>query len=170
MALSGTFTTMPFPDLLQWLGEARRSGALAISQAFEERYIRLEDGTITGLGASDPRLSDLAPLVLARGLIDEAVLQRVLGERERSGRSLRTILIDDGHVAKPALAEATRAHAKDVVLRVFLWDDAQFVLYNDNEPTLLAPEHWDLIVDPPIPITAVLMEAMRRIDEWKRIA
>ncbi|MEM6962161.1 MAG: DUF4388 domain-containing protein [Myxococcota bacterium] len=41
MGLSGTFTTMPLVDLLQWLGESRKTGTLTLVLEFEERYLRL---------------------------------------------------------------------------------------------------------------------------------
>ncbi|MGZ3427939.1 MAG: DUF4388 domain-containing protein, partial [Polyangia bacterium] len=42
--LSGTFATMPFADLLQWISDARRSGTLQIGLEFEDRYLRFVDG------------------------------------------------------------------------------------------------------------------------------
>ena len=38
MPLSGTFATMPFGDLLQWLGDARRSGTLSVALDFDELF------------------------------------------------------------------------------------------------------------------------------------
>ncbi|MBI4510507.1 MAG: DUF4388 domain-containing protein [Deltaproteobacteria bacterium] len=173
MALSGTFSTMPFPDLLQWLGEARRSGTLTVSLDSEERYLRVREGQLIALGSDDPRSRDLARLVLARGLIDEVRLKRVIEGKERSRRSLRAILVDDGHVPAAALHAALRAHAKDVVLQSFLWYDGRFLFSDAGTDPLLdeaAPPDAELPIEPPISTREVLMDGMRRLDEWKRIA
>src|SRR6185503_5662050 len=105
MSLGGAFATMPFPDLMQWLGEARRSGTLVVTLDFEERYFHIREGALVALGSDDPRSRDLARLLLARGLIDELRLRRALATKERTGRSLRSVLLHDGHVPAAALAQ-----------------------------------------------------------------
>ena len=60
MGLSGTFDTMPFPDLMQWLGETGQRGMLTVTLEFEERYLHIEDGALCGFGSDDPRSRDLA--------------------------------------------------------------------------------------------------------------
>jgi len=57
--LSGTFATMPFADLLQWISDARRSGTLQVGLEFEERYLRFVDGSIGAYGSDDPMARDL---------------------------------------------------------------------------------------------------------------
>ena len=69
--LSGTFATMPFADLLQWISDARRSGTLQVALEFEERYLRFVDGAIAAYGSDDPMARDLGRLCLLRGLCDE---------------------------------------------------------------------------------------------------
>lgn len=172
MTLSGTFGTMPFPDLLQWLGEARRSGVLTVALEFEERHLRLELGEVTALGSDDPRLTDLGRLLLGRGLIDEERLRRVLAAQPGVGQ-LRETLLDGGHVNKAALLAAVRAHVKDVVLQLFLWEEARFVFSDGGAHGPLGevfPIELGLMVDPPVAVRELLMDGMRRLDEWQRIA
>ena len=69
--LSGTFATMPFADLMQWISDARRSGTLQVALEFEERYLRFVDGSIAAYGSDDPMARDLGRLCLMRGLCDE---------------------------------------------------------------------------------------------------
>jgi hypothetical protein len=170
MSLGGAFATMPFPDLMQWLGDARRSGTLVVSLDFEERYFHIREGALVALGSDDPRSRDLARLLLGGGLIDEARLRRALATKERSGRSLRSVLLDDGHVPQAALAAAVRAYAKDVALQIYLWHEGRFVF---SEGRTLLPEldaERELIVDPPIPVRELILDGVRRIDEWRRMA
>lgn len=169
MALTGTFAVMPFPDLLQWLGQSGRSGKLVVQVGFEERFFRIERGTIAAVGAEDPRASDLVRLLLARGLVSEDMLPRILADQAQTGQALRSVVVDNGYVAAAALASATRAHARDLVLTVFLWDEGSFTLFGDAELGFLGDTTWDLEIDPPLAVNEVLIEAMRRIDEWHRI-
>ena len=170
MSLGGAFATMPFPDLMQWLGEARRSGTLVVTLDFEERYFHIREGALVALGSDDPRSRDLARLLLARGLIDELRLRRALATKERTGRSLRSVLLHDGHVPAAALAQVVRAYAKDVALQIYLWHEGRFVF---TEGRTVLPEldaERELIVDPPVPVKELILDGVRRIDEWRRMA
>jgi uncharacterized protein DUF4388 len=172
VSLSGTFSTMPFPDLMQWLGDSRRSGILTVALEFEERYLRIEEGRLVALGSDDARSHDLVRLLLARKLIDEPRLRRALHAAETSGRSLRKVLIDDGHVPGAALAGAVRSYAKDTALQLFLWHDGRF-FFADHEVEAMLPQREveaAFPVDPPLPMRELLIDGMRRLDEWRRVA
>jgi hypothetical protein len=173
VSLSGTFATMPFPDLMQWLGDAKRTGTLAVSLEFEERYLKLRDGEIVSIGSDDARARDVARLVLSRGLIDETRLKRAMEHKDKSQRSLRAILVEDGYVPGSALAAALRAHAKDIVLQLFLWQDGRF-MYSDAvaDPHLfdMASPDGEFVIEPSISTREALIDGVRRMDEWRRMA
>ncbi len=172
MSLSGTFGTMPLPDLLQWLGDARRTGILTVALEFEERYLKIREGHLIALGSDDPRARDLARLLYARGLLDETRLRRAGEERERTRRALRQVLIEGRYVAPDVLAGAIRAHAKDVVLQLFLWHDGRFVFSDAYQKQIISDgaQVDEFALDQPIPMRELIMDGMRRIDEWRRIA
>lgn len=170
MTLQGSFSTMPFPDVLQWLGSSRRSGTLWVSLGFEERHFRLEGGDVSAMGSADRVAHDLARLVLARGLIEEPRLQQILSASQGQGsRSLQQILADDGHVDRSVISEAIRAHVRDGVMQVFLWDDGRFVFRAEAERPLIEAPGWDLEVTPALSTEELLIDAMRRLDEWERM-
>jgi hypothetical protein len=171
MGLSGTFATMPFPDVLQWLGESRQSGSLTVVLEFDERYLRFRDGHIDALASKDPRSHDMVRLLLGRTLLDEARVHAVIAEQARTARPLRSVLIDDGHIARAELDAALRGHVKDMILEIFLYDDGRFLFSTPKEGSLMmeADATWDLAVDPPISAREVLMDGVRRIDEWRRM-
>ncbi|HJZ85702.1 MAG TPA: DUF4388 domain-containing protein [Polyangia bacterium] len=167
--LRGAFLTMPLPDLLQWLSDARKSGLLTVAMEFEERSLRLADGRIVALGADDALQRDLGRVLLARGLIDERTLGWALDVRTRSSRPLAELLAAEGLLAKTALSEAVMAHAREVTLTLFLWRQGTFA-FSEGEPPwgaeLRGPE---LVLPDPLETRALLMEGMRRVDEWQRI-
>ena len=54
MPLYGTLTSMPLPDLLQWLCNARVSGTLQIERDRVSKSIHLHEGMIVGCSSNDP--------------------------------------------------------------------------------------------------------------------
>jgi hypothetical protein len=169
MSLHGAFATMPLPDLLQWLSEARRTGSLTVTLGLDERGLRFEDGRIAAIGADDPLERDFGRVLLARGLCDLAALGRALDARARLKKTLAEVLVDSGTVGRVALTAAMRAHAREVVLSLFLWQEGSFVFSGDGAllgAELRPPEH---VLAEPLPAVELLLEGMRRVDEWKRI-
>ncbi|MFH0901987.1 MAG: DUF4388 domain-containing protein [Pseudomonadota bacterium] len=173
MSLSGSFSTMPFPELLQWLGDSKRTGMLTVSLEFEERYMRIAGGEIVGLSSDDPRWSDLSRIVSSRGLVEEGRLKAAMDARDRSGRMLSQVLVEDGHVATAELAKVIRLHAVDTALQLFLWHDGRFLFCDTEAGGILSeatPCEKELLIDPALPAQELLMDGMRRVDEWRRIA
>ncbi|HEX8951430.1 MAG TPA: DUF4388 domain-containing protein, partial [Polyangia bacterium] len=168
--LSGTFATMPFADLLQWISDARRSGTLQVALEFEERYLRFVDGAIAAYGSDDPMARDLGRLCLLRGLCDEAAILGAAEQQRRSHMPLGDVLVSSGVVAHDALEEAVRLHVEETVLGLFLWPEGRFTYRDEIAPEDVAqfmPPEYELAE--PIPTRAILMEGMRRLDEWTRI-
>jgi hypothetical protein len=169
MPLSGTFSTMPFADLLQWLADARRSGTLAVALEVEERYLRFEEGRIVAYGSDDPMARDLGRLCLQRGLLDEPRLLAAIAQQAESHMPLSDVLVASGSVDADALEEAIRAHIEETVLSLFLWPEGRFSLSEAAGPEAAEwmPPEYHLHV--PIEVRGILMEGMRRLDEWNRI-
>lgn len=168
--LSGTFATMPFADLVQWISDARRSGTLQVALEFEERYLRFENGSIAGYGSDDPMARDLGRLCLLRGLCDEAALLGAVDQQRESHMPLGDVLVSSGAVTHDALEEAVRGHIEETVLGLFLWPEGRFAYRDEIPPDEIAqfmPPEYELTE--PIPTRAILMEGMRRLDEWTRI-
>jgi hypothetical protein len=168
--LSGTFATMPFADLLQWISDARRSGTLQIGLEFEDRYLRFVDGSIAAYGSDDPMARDLGRLCLLRGLCNEEAILGAVEQQRRSHMPLGDVLVSSGAVSHEALEEAVRGHVEETVLGLFLWPEGRFTYRHELAPEDVAqfmPPEYEL--NDPIPTRAILMEGMRRLDEWTRI-
>jgi hypothetical protein len=161
---------MPFADLLQWIGDSRRSGIMQVALEFEERYLRFADGAIAAYGSDDPMARDLGRLCLLRGLCDEAAVLRAVEAQSMSGMPLADTLVTSGAVEPAVLENAVRAQVEETVLGLFLWPDGRFTFSE-----ALAPDDVDHYMPPeyqlaePISTRQILMEGMRRLDEWTRI-
>jgi hypothetical protein len=168
--LTGSFATMPFADLLQWISDCRRSGTLQVALEFEERYLRFVDGEIVAYGSDDPMARDLGRLCLLRGLCSEATLLQAAEAQLASQMPLGDVLVSSGAVSSEALDAAVRAHVGETVLGLFLWPDGRFTYRHEVMPEDVVPfmpPEYELAE--PIPTRHILMEGMRRLDEWTRI-
>jgi hypothetical protein len=168
--LSGAFATMPFADLLQWISDARRSGTLAVALEFEERYLRFADGAIVAYGSDDPMARDLGRLCLLRGVCSEQDLMHAIEGQQASHMPLGDVLVSAGVVTHEQLEAEVRVHVEETVLGLFLWPDGRFTFTDEVAPAEVAaymPPEYELAE--PLHTRAILMEGMRRLDEWKRI-
>jgi hypothetical protein len=150
MPLSGTFSTMPFADLLQWLADARRSGTLAIALEVEERYLRFEEGR-------------------KRGLVDEPGLLAAITKQTESHMPLSDVLVASGAVDGDALEGAVSAHVEETVLSLFLWPEGRFTFNEAAGPEAVEWMPPEYHLHEAIDVRGILMEGMRRLDEWNRI-
>lgn len=169
MSLTGSFATMPFADLLQWIGDARRSGTLQVALEVEERWLRFEDGLIVAYGSDDPMARDLGRMCLRRKLISEPSLLDAIAAQAQSQMPLSDVLVVRGAVDADALERAVRAHVEETVLDLFLWPEGRFTLTDRAPPEAsewMPPEYH---LAEPIHVREVLMEGLRRLDEWNRI-
>jgi hypothetical protein len=80
------------------------------------------------------------------------------------------VLVSSGAVSHEKLEEAVRGHVEETVLGLFLWPEGRFNYRHELAPEDVAqfmPPEYEL--HDPIPTRAILMEGMRRLDEWTRI-
>jgi hypothetical protein len=168
--LTGTFSTMPFADLLQWIGDARRSGTLSVALEFEERYLRFVDGNVVAYGSDDAMARDLGRLCLLRGLCDEQAVLEAVEQQAKSQMPLGDVLVSAGAVTHEALEAAVLAHIEETVLGLFLWPEGRFSFTVELAPkdvaAFMLPEYE---LHEPLATRQILMEGMRRLDEWTRI-
>ena len=160
---------MPFADLLQWIGDSRRSGTLSVTLDFEERFMRFDQGQIAAYGSDDPMARDIGRLCLKRGLTDESKLLAALESQKRSQMPLADVLVASGAVDGNALEAAVRKHVEETVLGLFLWPEGRFD-FSEAPPRELdewMPPEYELAET--LDVREILMEGIRRLDEWKRI-
>jgi hypothetical protein len=169
MPLAGTFTTMPFADLLQWIGDSRRTGTLSVALEFEERYIRFDDGRIVAYGSDDPMARDLGRLALSKGLVTEPALLEAVAAQRESHMPIGDVLVARGVVDGATLEAAVSGYVQETVLGLFLWPEGRFTF---SEVPTSSHDEWipaEYVLSEPIDVRGILLEGMRRLDEWNRI-
>jgi hypothetical protein len=161
MSLRGELSTMPLPDLLQWLASAGKTGMLRVERKKLRRWIQFEDGRVVGCSSDDPP-QRLGQFLLSRELITPEQLRQALTMQEGSGRHLGMTLVDLGYLSRESLAKHLEAKAEETIYSIFDWTDGLFCF----EPAA-QPNKNVFAVNLQVP--DILLRGMKRFDDMQRI-
>jgi hypothetical protein len=161
MSLRGDLRTMPLPDVLQWVATGRKTGTLHVERRSVQKRIILRDGHVHSSWSNDPRES-LGQFLIRLRLVTEEQLFRALLAQEEKGRLLGSLLVSDGILTEDDLKRALKAKAEETIYDLFLWPSGQFEFREGEYPE-------DLHITFETPVTPVILEGIRRVDEWERI-
>jgi hypothetical protein len=161
MAVGGDLSTMPFPELLQWLGGNGRSGLLEVERDKICKRLVLRQGRIVATASNDPR-EMLGHFLVSRGQITEDLLRIALAQQEETHKPLGVTLVDMGVLTSDELIRNLSAQAEETLFSLFEWDDAVF-RFSAREDLPESPFPLDIRVED------VLLRGMQRFDEVRRI-
>jgi len=162
MGLQGNFKTMMLPDVLQWLDTGQRTGILHVrgTQGVTKR-VYFERGAIVFTSSSDPR-EYLGQFLISRGYISEDQLNKAMETQLKSGIKLGKILIMVGILEEAELEAVLQLKAEENLFDLFLWEEGDFV-FQDLEAI------EDDLPRVRLNVMSLVMEGIRRKDEWGRI-
>ena len=151
---------MTLPDLLQWLGTARKTGLVTLSQGTITKKIFIETGLVTGSVSNDPA-EFIGQFLLSYGRITEEQLRDGLAQKERSQDYLGSHLVRMGAISELDLTRLLALKTEESIYSLFAWDSANFV-YEDCTPE-----------ESPFPVALriddILLKGARRFDEMAHI-
>ena len=161
MALKGTLRDFALPDIFQLIGMQRKTGMLTLESDRETVIVVFENGKVVHADSTVRRLDDLLGTVLVRqGKLKKEDLEAALARQKVSMQRLGFILTNQGYIASRDLKEALSEQVQQIVFRIFRWEDGHYNFDPSNEV--------DYDRENVIPVTAdhILMEGIRRVDEW----
>ena len=161
MSLRGDLRTMALPDVLQWVAAGRKTGTLHVERRSVQKRIILREGNVYSSWSNDPRES-LGQFLIRLRYVSEEQLFRALLAQEEKGRLIGSILVAEGALAEDDLKRALKAKAEETIYDIFLWPAGQFE-FRDGE----LPEN--ILITFESLVTPVILEGIRRVDEWQRI-
>jgi len=161
MSMVSNLRTMGLPDLLQWLATTRKTGTLYLKRRSIEKRLLFRDGVIRSSWSNDPAES-LGQFLLRDRLITEEQLFKALLLQEDQGGLYGEILISQGLLGEEQLRVALHKKTEETIYELFLWPDGAFEFRDEDEPPTF-------FVQIDVSITNVVLEGVRRVDEWKRI-
>ena len=160
MPLRGTLDTMALPDLLQWMGTARKTGVVTLSQGAITKKIFIETGLVTGSVSNDPS-EFIGQFLLSYGRITEEQLRDALAVKERSADYLGSHLVRMGAISEFELTRLLALKTEESIYSLFGWESGNFV-YEDCTPE-----------ESPFPVALriddILLKGARRFDEMSHI-
>lgn len=161
MSIGGNLRTMPFPDLLQWVSQSRKTGTLVIDGNDFKKKLYFTEGQIVATASNDPR-EFLGYYLVGWKFIDEEELPELLEMQDRYGSLLGELLVMIGRVSEDDLRWILTSKTEDSLFDIFLWEEADFQFLDNILPTMKF-KPLELSVD------ALIMEGVRRKDEWERM-
>jgi len=161
VSLKGELGTMALADILQWVSQGRKTGTLHINRGAVEKRVSFSGGAIHSSWSNDPRES-LGQFLVRERLVSEEQLFRTLLSQETEGRPLGALLVEGGMLTGDDLLHMLVHKAEETIYDLFHWTEGHFE-FKDGEIQRNVPFPVDLDV------TSVIMEGVRRIDEWERM-
>ncbi|MEJ2420967.1 MAG: DUF4388 domain-containing protein [Acidobacteriota bacterium] len=162
MSLRGNLNTMPLPDVMQWLAQGRKTGILHVRSADGiGKKVYFKQGDVLSTASSSPR-EYLGQFLISRGYISEEQLNRAIETQLETGIKLGRILVRVGIMEEEPLKKMLQLKAEESLFDLFLWDEGEFVFEEKEEiEGDLVPVSLDVM--------SLVMEGIRRKDEWARI-
>jgi hypothetical protein len=161
VGISGNLNTMQLSELLQWLSLGQKTGTLLIEGHGVEKRIYFQNGRINSSSSSDQR-EYLGHFLVSHGYITEEELKMAMEVQEESNILLGKILVMINAISETDLLRLMRKKAEESIYDVFLWEAGNFEFVDGELPELkMVPLSLD--------VTGIIMEGLRRYDEWKRI-
>ena len=161
MGIVGNLRTMQLEELLQWLSQSKKSGTLEINSGKVDKRIYFKDGRILSSSSSKPE-EHLGHFLVSHGLISEMELSKAIELQEKTRTLLGKILVTTGALRENDLHRMLRLKAEESIYDVFSWTEADFRFLDDVLPeSAMVPMSLD--------VTAIVMEGVQRVDEWRRI-
>ena len=168
MSFAGDLKKLPLGDVFQSIHQNGLTGALAVRDAKGgERLVAFEEGFVTGCSELEGDERDIA---------DELVRQQVISEKDvaraqsrffkRKGKLKRSLtsrrLLDSGEFNRFA-----RGIVLERVYDCFLVEEGTFEFLENFDTERFSEDESQASVR--VSASEILMEAMRRCDEWQRI-
>jgi hypothetical protein len=161
MALSGTLKDFALPDIFQLIGMQRKTGLLTLESDRETVTVVFEQGMVVHADSTVRRLDDLLGNVLVRqGKMRKDVLEEALSKQKVSMQRLGFILVNQGYISRDDLKGALSEQVQQIVFRVFRWKSGRYHF----DPA--AEADYDRENVQPVSTDHILMEGIRRVDEW----
>jgi len=161
MSLGGNLRTMSLPDVLQWIALGQKTGTLHLRRGATETRIMFREGSVFSSWSNDPRHSLGQYLIRERRVSEEQLFKALLAQ-EREGPLIGSILVAEGLLSEDDLRQTLAFKAEETIYELFLWPEGEFE-FKDEELPQQVRIHLRL------PVTSVILEGIRRVDEWARI-
>jgi hypothetical protein len=165
MALVGNIQDFGLSDFLYLVDRGYKTGCLHLSHGDETAILFFEKGKL--IYASRTEGEKAGDLLLSLGKLTRDQLEQVqkLQASNGNGMTFSETLINAQILTQDELQQTLQTHIEEsVVYGLFGWPDGEFRFEHGQKPEADSP-----IMPLPVPVEHLIMEGVRRIDEWGRI-
>jgi len=152
---------MNLSEILQWLQMGQKTGTLQISQGMVTKEIYFKGGNVCSASSSDPS-EFMGQFLLNSNKLSERQLKIALEMQDRDKEMLGSILLKQNIISKDELLKILEQVSEEIIYDLFLWEEGKFE-FKDGQ----LPEREIAIFN--MDITHLILEGVRRSDEWSRI-
>jgi hypothetical protein len=163
MALVGNLRDFGLSDFLYLVDRGYKTGMLVLQRPGDQARLFFQNGKLVYAiqNANEDRLGDL---LLRAGKItpEQRDYALHLQQSVATNKPFGLILVELGYITREGIIRTVRSQIEETVYRLFSWTEGDFRF----EPDVKPPRESVTI---PLSIENVIMEGVRRIDEWSRI-
>ncbi len=166
VALEGNLRDFSLADMFRLLSGGKKTGTLFLERDSAEGHVCFREGRIY-FAASNWSRESLGRRLVKAGVISEKQLRQALGlqkiqKKEKAGRRLGQILIDEGYLDDAVLETFIQEQITDTLFDLFRWEDGALKFESGD-----AGDEEDIGVS--VSVENVIMEASRRLEQWNKI-
>lgn len=163
-ALEGAIEHVPLGDVLELLHHQRQTGTLEIESGDDHVAIGLSQGAVD-LAIARPSRPEfrIGRYVVDAGLIEQDELEKILEVRTGARQLLGTYLMKLGYLRPEDLTRALTRQTSELVYEALRWRRGRYRF------SRLATRPEAAAARLGVPISAILMEGLRRVDEWRLV-
>lgn len=164
MALVGNLRDFGLSDFLYLVDRGYKTGCLHLSRPEDTASLYFDKGKLITASRKNDRAA-VTELLLRKGKLNQQQAQQaVQTQRNNGGASLSQVLMTLSFISREDLQRTLQQHIEESVYGLFGWPDGEFRFEQGQHPDMDAP-----IMPIPLPVEHLIMEGVRRIDEWGRI-
>ncbi len=163
MSLEGSIKDFGLSDIFQLIFVQQKSGIMSVRHQSQLASVGFVKGMVVSAQVDEKEGSERIGGVLVRAKrLTPQQLQEALKAQQETGDYLGQILVARNTISEADLKRALRLQILEAVYRLFRWNEGQ---YSFDQKDVEYPKAY---VDP-ISTEHILMEGVRRLDEWPYI-
>ena len=164
MALVGNIRDFGLSDFLYLVDRGYKTGGLHLTHEQEMALLFFDKGKLV-MAARKPE-DQQADLLVRLGIMSADQLEQARQRLATSdnGMTLTQVIVDGQLARKDQLQSVLQGFTEESVYGLFSWPEGEFRFEQNQRPPADAP-----LIPTPISVDHLIMEGVRRIDEWGRI-
>lgn len=164
MALVGNIRDFSLSDFLYLVDRGYKTGCLHLSRGDDKASLYFISGKLTTAICSHHPAPN-AELLVSKGHLTLDQIQKAIAHQlSNGGANLADVFVEYKYIERNKLQHVLQQHIEEGVYTLFGWPDGDFRFEQNQNP-----EAGSLVMPTPLAVEHLIMEGVRRIDEWGRI-